>query len=244
VSAGKHRLGRAVLASVALAAVLAHAAWFAYAGFSLATWREAWPESFSLVRYRGDVEPEASAGRLRLRDYPAGFADLVVASEDSRFWEHGGFDPEAIRFARELNAKAGRIVYGGSTITQQLARTLFLTPRKNYLRKYLELLAAVEAELLLPKERILELYLECAEWGPGVYGAARAAAFHYGRPLGFMTRDELVRLVSILPAPLTADPRTVDRHPALAARYNQAVRTAAAMATAEPIFESELERLD
>ena len=99
----------------------------------------------------------------------------VVAAEDAKFLDHDGFDWEGIAKAREKNAKKGRVVAGGSTITQQLAKNLFLSPSKSYLRKGQEALIAAMMEALLPKQRILELYLNVIEWGNGVFGAEAAA---------------------------------------------------------------------
>ena len=100
---------------------------------------------------------------------------MFVYLEDHQFYTHHGIDLEAVRTAYERNKRAGTLAFGGSTITQQLTRTLFLTPHKNYLRKYLEALLSLELDLLLPKDRIMELYLNHIEWGSGIFGVGTAA---------------------------------------------------------------------
>jgi len=98
-------------------------------------------------------------------------ACAVVAAEDTRFYTHWGFDWEALREAWEANRRQQRIRRGGSTITQQLVKNLFMTTHRSYLRKAMEAPLTLLAELLLSKERILTLYLNVVEWGPGIYGA-------------------------------------------------------------------------
>ena len=104
----------------------------------------------------------------------------MVAAEDAKFVDHEGFDWEGIQLAMEKNQKKGRVVAGGSTITQQLAKNLFLTPSRSYLRKAEEAVITVMLEALLPKRRILELYLNVIEWGNGIFGAEAAARRYFG----------------------------------------------------------------
>ena len=99
----------------------------------------------------------------------------MVAAEDAKFVDHEGFDWDGIQTAIEKNQKRGRVVAGGSTITQQLAKNLFLTPQRSYVRKAEEAVITVMLETFLPKRRILELYLNVIEWGNGVFGAEAAA---------------------------------------------------------------------
>lgn len=126
----------------------------------------------------------------------------VIAAEDAGFYRHHGFDWAAIRAARQRNERADRIKRGGSTITQQLAKNLFLSPDRNYVRKGREAFITAVMELLLPKDRILELYLNSIEFGPGVFGVAAGAEHHFGAPLQRLTRDQCCRLAAIIPAPL------------------------------------------
>jgi monofunctional biosynthetic peptidoglycan transglycosylase len=132
----------------------------------------------------------------------------VVAAEDARFVEHAGFDWEAIAKAREKNEKRGRVVYGGSTITQQLAKNLFLSPDRSYLRKGQEAAIAVMMEALLPKRRILELYLNVIEWGNGVFGAEAAARRYFGVSAAQLSDEQAARLAAMVPSP-----RRFERNP-------------------------------
>jgi len=131
--------------------------------------------------------------------------DAVIASEDGRFYQHHGLDWTEIGRAVEEKLEDGRL-RGASTITQQLARNLFLTTDRSFLRKTAEVPLALLLELLLPKRRILELYLNVVEWGPGVFGAEAAARYHYGVAARHLTRDQAARLAAILPSPRRRHP--------------------------------------
>lgn len=125
----------------------------------------------------------------------------VIAAEDARFVEHAGLDWEAIAKAREKNRQRGRVVAGGSTITQQLAKNLFLSPSKSYLRKGQEAVIAFMLEAILSKERILELYLNVIEWGNGVFGAEAAARHYFRIPAAQLGPEQAARLAAIIPSP-------------------------------------------
>jgi monofunctional biosynthetic peptidoglycan transglycosylase len=129
----------------------------------------------------------------------------VLTSEDARFYQHHGFDWTEVRNAVEDQLDDGRS-RGASTITQQLVKNLFLTTRRSVLRKGVEVTLVPLAELILSKRRILELYLNVVEWGPGVYGADAAARFHYGVPASALGRERAARLAAILPSPLHRKP--------------------------------------
>ncbi len=126
----------------------------------------------------------------------------VVAAEDARFFVHDGIDWEATYDALRTNLERGRYARGGSTITQQLAKNLFLSREKSLLRKVREAVLAWRLDATLPKRRILELYLNVAEWGPGVYGAEQAARHHLGHPVARLTWGEAATLAAILPSPV------------------------------------------
>jgi len=138
---------------------------------------------------------------VALASLPKYVPNLFISIEDKHFYLHGGIDLEAIQRAIRLNKAAGRPAYGGSTITQQLARTLFLSQDKNYLRKYAEALLALELELFLSKQRILELYLNEIEMGPGVFGVRAAARHHYGKRPEALDLDEWQRIAAIITNP-------------------------------------------
>jgi monofunctional glycosyltransferase len=139
----------------------------------------------------------------------------VIASEDSDFIYHGGIEWDAIEKAWKKNAKAetqaiqrsrsGKIrtpkIVGGSTITQQLAKNLFLSGERNFLRKGQEFVLTVALELLLPKQRILEIYLNSVEWGEGIFGAEAAAQHYFQKPAAKLSNYEAARLAVMLPRP-------------------------------------------
>jgi len=132
----------------------------------------------------------------------------VIAAEDAKFLEHEGFDWEGIAKAREKNEKKGRVVAGGSTITQQLAKNLFLSPSKSYARKVQEAIIALMLEAFLPKRRILELYLNVIEWGNGVFGAEAAAKRYFGTSAAQLSAEQAARLAAMIPSP-----RRFERNP-------------------------------
>lgn len=125
----------------------------------------------------------------------------VLAAEDARFMEHGGVDWDGIRHALERNREAGEPVAGGSTVSQQLAKNLFLSGRRSYLRKGQELAITLMQEQLLDKRRILELYLNVAEWGEGIFGAEAAAWRFHGKPAAALNPAEAAELAARLPRP-------------------------------------------
>ena len=155
----------------------------------------------------------------RLERIPLYIRRMLVSVEDGKFYEHRGLDFEAFRNAREINARIGKPLYGGSTLTMQVARTLFLVPVKSYLRKGLEVIVALELELFLGKDRILELYFGYAEWGKGVFGLESAARRWYGRGARALSRDEAARLVALLSSPVKYSPSTLSRSGILRERY-------------------------
>ncbi|HEL3175996.1 MULTISPECIES: monofunctional biosynthetic peptidoglycan transglycosylase [Stenotrophomonas] len=124
----------------------------------------------------------------------------LVAAEDQRFPDHNGFDLQAIEKARDHNAKGGRL-RGASTISQQVAKNLFLWQGRSWVRKGLEVWYTVLIEALWPKERILEMYANIAEFGDGVYGAQAAAQTFWGKDAARLTPAESARLAAVLPAP-------------------------------------------
>jgi monofunctional glycosyltransferase len=125
----------------------------------------------------------------------------VVAAEDARFLDHEGFDWEAIVQARAKNESRGKIVAGASTISQQLAKNLFLSGTRSWLRKAQEAAITWMIENTMSKRRILELYLNYAEWGEGVFGAEAAARHHFGVPAAALTPEQSAWLAAILPSP-------------------------------------------
>jgi len=135
----------------------------------------------------------------------------VVAAEDARFYQHHGFDWEAMELAAEGDLD-GKRLRGGSTITQQLVKNLFFGTSRSLLRKGAEFTLVPVAELVLGKERILELYLNEVEWGPGVYGVEAACEYHYRASARVIDREQAARLAAVLPAPLKRRPERMNRY--------------------------------
>ncbi len=185
-------------------AVLAVQAWF-YA--HVLWWRSFEPAASAFM--------EARIGRLREKDPKAKLAHqwvpyerisphlkrAVVAAEDAKFVDHLGFDWQAISKAIEKNERKGRVVSGASTISQQLAKNLFLSGERSWLRKGQEAAITWMLESSLSKRRILELYLNFAEWGEGVFGAEAAARYHFGHSAASLNAAQAAFLAAILPSP-------------------------------------------
>jgi monofunctional biosynthetic peptidoglycan transglycosylase len=136
----------------------------------------------------------------------------VIAAEDARFYQHHGFDWQAIQIAAEDDLEGGRRIRGGSTLTQQLVKNLFFGTGRSILRKGAEFTLVPVAELVLGKRRILELYLNVVEWGPGVYGAEAACRYHYRIGARSVGREDGARLAAILPAPLKRRPERMNHY--------------------------------
>jgi monofunctional biosynthetic peptidoglycan transglycosylase len=130
----------------------------------------------------------------------------VIVGEDAKFWKHDGFDFDAMRKAFETNLEKRKMAVGASTITMQLAKNLFLSPSKNPVRKIHEAILTWRIERLLSKNRILELYLNIAEWGDGIFGIEMASRTYYGHNASELTKDEAVRLAAVLPNPILFNP--------------------------------------
>lgn len=138
----------------------------------------------------------------------------VIAAEDARFYQHHGFDWHQIQIAAEDDMDGGRM-RGASTLTQQLVKNLFFGTSRSVLRKGAEFTLVPVAELVLGKRRILELYLNVVEWGPGVYGAESACRYYYGAGARSVGREQAARLAAILPAPLKRRPERMSRYSAI-----------------------------
>lgn len=131
----------------------------------------------------------------------------VIAAEDAKFSTHHGFDWDGIKYAYQKNLKRGKIVAGGSTISQQLAKNLFLSSHKTPWRKGQEAIITVMIELVMSKQRILEIYLNIAEWGNGVFGAQAASQYYFKRNAHQLSRMHAAKLAAMLP-----NPRYYDKH--------------------------------
>ena len=138
----------------------------------------------------------------------------VIAAEDGHFYQHYGVDWQQVEKVAEQAAETGRLPRGASTITQQLVKNLFFTTHRNPVRKALEYTLAPMAEFILGKERILELYLNIVEWGPGVWGAEAAAQYHYRTSAAKLDKDQGARLAACLPAPRRRSPASMNTYAA------------------------------
>ncbi len=152
----------------------------------------------------------------------------IIAAEDAKFVDHEGFDWEGIQKAMEKNQKKGRFVAGGSTISQQLAKNLFLTPAKSYFRKAEEAIITVMLETLWSKQRIFEVYLNVIEWGNGIFGAEAAARHYYGTSAAQLGPEQAARLAGMVP-----NPRYYDRNRAAPGLGRKAAIILARMPAAE-----------
>ena len=142
------------------------------------------------------------------------FQHAVVAAEDARFYQHHGFDWHAIHLAAEEDLEGGR-TRGGSTISQQLVKNLFFGTGRSFIRKGVETTLVPVAEFVLGKQRILEIYLNVVEWGPGIYGADAASHFYDRTSARNMGRQQSARLAAILPAPLKRHPERMNNYSAV-----------------------------
>lgn len=145
---------------------------------------------------------------------PANLQHAVIAAEDGRFFQHHGIDWAEVLKVVDRDLEEGKLGRGGSTITQQLVKNLFFTASRNVVRKAIEFTLAPVAEWVLPKARILEIYLNVIEWGPGVYGAEAAAQTWYGIPAAKLDRDQSARLAAVIPSPLKRRPARMNTYAA------------------------------
>lgn len=149
-----------------------------------------------------------------LRSISPHLQHAVIAAEDARFYQHHGFDWVQVQKVIDRDLDRGRLGRGASTIDQQLAKNLFLTTSRSLVRKAVEFTLVPLMEWMLPKNRILELYLNVIEWGPAVYGAEAASEYWYHVPASSVTRDQAVRLAAIIPAPTRRRPDHMNQYAA------------------------------
>lgn len=165
------------------------------------------PDTTAFMRSRLErLREEAPRARLVYRWVPyrsisPHLKRAVIAAEDATFVQHDGFDWEGIRKAYEKNMREGEVVAGGSTITQQLAKNLFLSGERTFWRKAQEAAITVMLELVMDKRRIFELYLNVIEWGDGVFGAEAAARHHFGVSAAQLGPEQAARLAAMIPSP-------------------------------------------
>ena len=145
---------------------------------------------------------------VSIRYIPDHIARAIIISEDARFYSHSGIDTAALKDAMEYNLERGRFAYGGSTISQQTIKNIFLSPSRNPFRKWHEFVLTLGMERNLGKKRILELYMNLAEFGRGIYGV-NAASYHYwGKHVSMLNQQEAIELAATLPSPVKHNPNT------------------------------------
>ncbi len=176
------------------------------------------PRKTSFMEYR-EKEWKEKGRKIKIRQVWVPLSGIspylikaVLIAEDDKFWHHEGFDFEAIEKAVEKNIKAGEFKAGGSTISQQLVKNLYLTPSKNPIRKIKEAILTWRIEKKLSKKRILELYLNVAEWGEGIFGIEAASRHYYGKSASALSPEEAARLASVLPNPRKYNPVGTSRY--------------------------------
>lgn len=170
-------------------------------------WRTHNPSSTSFMRHQlaiiREKKPDAQLQKqwVPYDKISDNLKRAIIASEDANFTEHDGVDWNAIEKAYQKNTKKGRVVSGGSTITQQLAKNLFLSGQRSYIRKGEEFIITFMLEAAMDKERIFEIYLNVVEWGNGVYGAEAAAKHYYGVSAANLSPAQAAKLAVMLPNP-------------------------------------------
>jgi monofunctional glycosyltransferase len=164
------------------------------------------------IEYRNP--PGSRTGFVPLKTLGPNLPRAVIAAEDARFYQHHGIDWRGMRQAVHDDVQRGELWRGGSTITQQLVKNVFLTSYGSFARKLIEIPLSLLAELVLPKQRILELYLNVIEWGPGIYGGQAAAEHYYDMPAAYLSAEQAARLAACLPAPRTCQPQRINAYAA------------------------------
>jgi monofunctional biosynthetic peptidoglycan transglycosylase len=165
------------------------------------------PKKTSFMEYR-EEEWKKKGKKIRIQKKWVSLAQIspyvmkaVIIAEDDKFWSHKGFDLDAIQKAIEKDIEKGKFKFGGSTISQQLVKNLYLTPSKNPLRKAKEAIITWRLEKSLTKRRILELYVNVVEWGEGIFGIEAAAQHYFNKPAIALSPQEAARLAAVLPNP-------------------------------------------
>jgi monofunctional biosynthetic peptidoglycan transglycosylase len=170
------------------------------------------PTETALMRQRkseadADAKPYRVTQRwIALSRVPRHVQDAIIVAEDGTFYSHGGFDWYEVQESIEKNIEKRRAARGASTITQQLAKNLYLSTSKDPIRKAKEAIITLLLEGFLPKSRILELYVNCIEWGRGIFGIEAASQAYFGKPAASLTLEEGARLAAVIPSPLRHRP--------------------------------------
>jgi monofunctional biosynthetic peptidoglycan transglycosylase len=189
------------------------------AGILVLRWVDPWTTTVQMERRAQALRTHHAYKKqyefVPLAEISPNLQHAVVAAEDGRFRQHHGFDWIEMQKVLEDDMKRQRVGRGGSTITQQLVNNLFLTTERSFVRKGVESSLVPLVEALLTKDRILELYLNVIEWGPGIYGAEAASEHYYHTKASNLTREQSARLAAIIPAPLKRKPGQMNEYSAV-----------------------------
>jgi monofunctional biosynthetic peptidoglycan transglycosylase len=204
------RIGRWVL--VALAVLFGYGAYIYLSTPDVRQLRTANPETTAFMelrvreaRAKGE-RPRKDQRWVSYRRISPNLVRAVLVTEDAKFWQHDGLDYEQIKESMEVNLERGEFARGASTITQQLAKNLYLSPSKNPARKLRELIIARRLEAELSKQRILEIYLNVIEWGDGIYGAEAASRSYFGKSASQLSQPESALLAAAVANPRVMNP--------------------------------------
>ncbi len=170
--------------------------------------RSSFISNYEFERHRHPDWPMLRWSPVSIETIPQSMIRAVIVAEDARFYEHEGIDIAALKEAMEYNLSEKRLVYGGSTISQQTVKNVFLSPSRNPLRKWHELLLTIGMERNLSKKRVLEHYLNIAEFGRGIYGVDAAARYYWGVSAPRLTDRQAIELAATLPSPTKNNPGT------------------------------------
>ncbi len=170
--------------------------------------RSSFISSYEFELHRHQDWPRLRWNPVRIETVPRGMIRALIVAEDANFYSHQGVDIDALKEAMEYNLSEKRLVYGASTISQQTVKNVFLSPSRNPLRKWHELVLTIAMERSLSKKRILEHYINVAEFGRGIYGVDAAARYYWGIPASRLSDRQAIELAATLPSPVDNNPKT------------------------------------
>ncbi|MEJ2634871.1 MAG: monofunctional biosynthetic peptidoglycan transglycosylase [Calditrichia bacterium] len=191
-------------------------AWLFLTAPDVKVWQKKSPALTAMMKYELRSEGKKISPRqirynwLSIKNIPDLMRKSVIVSEDASFWIHEGIDWHEVEESFKKNLSRGKFLRGGSTITQQLAKNLYLSPTKSIRRKLREWIIAKKLEKDLTKTRILELYLNVIQWGKDIYGIKAASAYYFGKTPENLSLNEMIRLAAVLPNPVRMHPNRVN----------------------------------
>lgn len=214
-----------LLKKAAVAIVWLHCFFFGWVALLCVMYKFVDPPVTGFMVYRRVVDDTTIKPIIPIahKNISQGTVQAFVRLEDHTFFEHWGISPGAIREAFDRNEKIGRMVFGGSTISQQLARNLFLNPERTYFRKYLEAGSTILLELIVGKSRMMDLYLNVIEFGPGIFGVGQGARYHYKANFTSLSYEQRARMAVIITDPLHYNVQDFAKNRGMWARYKALV---------------------